>query len=221
MTAAQPAPPIDHAAPTAWMMTEVDLTSSRPASMLVALLIEAVATTLRDHPSLNVAWAQGAIRHYQPVNLAVTIGPPGATSGPPGATFAPSGTLMPPSRPSLEPVGRRLVIGDADHLSAPEIDARLAQAPIDRSAATFSLLLWSEPISLAQIGVAQGQAATLVVTGPTRCLIADGDSLRLADSGSLGLVFDHRVVDGAPVGRFLQALRQRVTTALRSPTASR
>lgn len=185
-------------APTAWMLIEADVSAilerlggstsaeDRHAALLAAVL-RAVAIALREHPMANATWEGNGIRlHGMPVLALVRAG---------GAT---------------EP----LVIARPDELSWREVVTALASGAGRLGAhppATFTVAeAGIGAAALARRPLPPRQAAGLVVGRPTRRLIAGAEGLAIRSIATLALVFDHRVLDGAPAGRFLQALRRRL-----------
>jgi pyruvate/2-oxoglutarate dehydrogenase complex dihydrolipoamide acyltransferase (E2) component len=188
--------PAPGAAPTAWMLIEVDLTdllatldgqaANLPSSVaLLAAVAHAAALALREHPHINAAWAGDAIMRYNRVNLVVC--PAGGD-----AIILPSADGAP-----LTVLARALDSGDESSAA---------------SVATFTVIeaATGDAPTLARIPVPTGQAACLVFSLPQRRLTATGEHLAIRWLASLALVFDHRVLDGAPAGHFLQNVRRRL-----------
>lgn len=185
-------------APTAWMLVEADVSAllerlagstsaeSGRAALLAAVL-RAVAITLREHPLVNAAWEGDGIRLYGMPVLALV---------------------------RADRATEALVIARPDELSRREVVAALASGVDRRDAhlpATFTVAeAGSEAATLARRPLPPRQAAGLVVGRPVRRLVAGVEGLALRSIAPLALVFDHRVLDGAPAGQFLQTLRRRL-----------
>ena len=183
-------------APTAWLLVEVDLTallarlsalgqagSNRPR--LTACVLRAAALALREQPLLNAVWAGDAIRLYGRITIEL------ARHGRPDDTS--------------------VIIPLADRLSLDELAAGIEGDWVAPAVPTFTLIdiPSSDASMLARRPLPPGQAACLVVGPPVRRLVAtDDDRLAYRSIAGLALIFDHRLVDGAPAGRFLQTVRR-------------
>jgi pyruvate dehydrogenase E2 component (dihydrolipoamide acetyltransferase) len=162
------------------------------------LIVKAAARTLRDHPLLNAAWADGQIR----MNMDIHIGL---------AMAAKDGLRVP-------------VIHRADTLSVSDVarrradletrltDGRLALS--DLEGATFTISnLGMFGIDAFQAIINPPQAAILAVGRIADRVVAENGQAVVRPMMTLTLGADHRVCDGADAARFLQALRG----ALESP----
>jgi pyruvate dehydrogenase E2 component (dihydrolipoamide acetyltransferase) len=165
------------------------------------LVVKAVALSLRKHPALNSAWADGRIRRNSRVNVGIAV----ATED---ALFVP--TLF-----------------DADTMSVFELAAHARElagkvgdgtvSPDELSGGTFTVS------NLGMYGVRRFNA---VIYAPQAAILAVGEVARrpaVDASGALvarhladvALSCDHRVVYGAEAARFLQTLK----TLLERPVA--
>jgi pyruvate/2-oxoglutarate dehydrogenase complex dihydrolipoamide acyltransferase (E2) component len=198
----RPAPPRPVGnAPAAWLLVEADLTAllagiarqrdafrRREGGDLtpLAAILQALAAALRQHPLLNAAWAGTAIRRRRSITLAVV-----------GATAAP--VLIPRAED-------RTLADLARALAGPATAGAAAEA------ASFTVFAAAPAWHIVQPALPDGQAACLVVGAPVRRLAAVDDAIAVRALATLGVVFDHRVLDGAPVGAFLRTLRERLET---------
>lgn len=187
-------------APTAWLLMEADLTpllravaqqaaafrASEGADLTpLAAVLRAVTIALAEQPLLNAVWAGTAIRLRPSITLAVV---------------------------GLETAPR--LIPRAGELALPGLARALADpAPSPVDAPTFTVVTGAAAGRLAQPTLPAGQAACLVAGPPARQLVTLDDTLAVRTIMPLAVVFDHRVLDGAPVGRFLRTVRARLEAA--------
>ncbi len=168
-------------------------------------IAQAVAEALKVHPMLNAAYdeAAGTITYHDAEHLAFAVD-------------APKGLMVPVVRDagSLNLAG--LAAGIAD------VAARTREGSIkaeELGGGTFSITnigsvgaLFDTPIinqpQVGILGVGTIVKRPMVVTGP------DGDDLlAIRHMMYLCLTYDHRVVDGADAGRFLQTVTARLSAA--------
>jgi pyruvate dehydrogenase E2 component (dihydrolipoamide acetyltransferase) len=157
------------------------------------LLIRICATALREHPEANARLGNGQIEQLDRINIGLAVD-------------TERGLLVP-------------VVRSADRLTIAQIateTARLVAAaragrclPDDLSGGTFTLT------NLGMFGV---EAFTPVINLPECCILGvgsivrkpavcdDGQTLAVRPMVTLSLVFDHRVIDGAPAARFLDRI---------------
>lgn len=165
------------------------------------LLIYIAAAALREFPEANARLGQGEIELLDEIHVGLAV-------------ETERGLLVP-------------VVHHADQLSLAEIAAetqRLIEAaragrnhPDDLAGGTFSVT------SLGMFGV---DSFTPVINLPECCILGvgrirrkpvvvdDHDTVAVRPRLTLSLVFDHRVIDGAPAGRFLQRLAELVEDPL-------
>jgi pyruvate dehydrogenase E2 component (dihydrolipoamide acetyltransferase) len=157
------------------------------------LLAKIVATALRKYPYMNARLAADAIERIKPINLGMAVD-------------TERGLIVP-------------VIRDADKKSLRQFGAEFRQlaegartgriSPDNLSGGTFTLT------NLGMYGV---DAFTPVINLPEAAILGVG---RIAEKAvvrdgqivarhmwTLSLVFDHRLVDGAPAARFLQYVKE-------------
>ncbi len=165
-------------------------------------IAKAVAEALKQHPKLNAAYDEDKqeITYHNAEHLAIAVD-------------TDKGLLVP-------------VIADAGNLNLAGLAAKIADVasrtrnnkigPDELSGGTFSITnigsvgaLFDTPIiNQPQVGILGTGAIVkrpVVVTGP------DGDdTIAIRSMMYLSLTYDHRLVDGADAGRFLQTLRARL-----------
>jgi pyruvate/2-oxoglutarate dehydrogenase complex dihydrolipoamide acyltransferase (E2) component len=188
-------------APTAWLLVEVDLTSVERASAArggalpaLAFVLQAVARTLVQQPLLNATWTPTALRLHPTVVLAVVM------AG-----------------------GTTTIIDAAERLTVAELARALAGAGQAAPSATPTVTVFvadGPGRATWQPGLPPDQVAAVVVVGPTRQLVAAGDTVAARSVASLSVVFDHRALDGAPVGRFARAVRDWLEGDAGSPSVA-
>ena len=166
------------------------------------LLIRICALALREHPAANARLGEGKVEHLDRANVGLAVD-------------TERGLLVP-------------VVHDADRLAIPQIAAETARlvadarngriAPDDLSGGTFTIT------NLGMFGV---ETFTPVINLPECCILGVGaivrkpvavdatphrgsDSVAVRPRLALSLVFDHRVIDGAPAARFLDDIAQMI-----------
>ncbi len=157
------------------------------------LIALAVARALREHPYMNARLTPEAIEYMEPVNIGMAVD-------------TERGLMVP-------------VIRDADKKTLREFGetfrALVEQArsgrisPVDLSGGTFTIT---------NLGMYDIKAFTPVINLPETAILGVGTvaqrpaayqgELSLRYMTTLSLVFDHRVVDGAPAARFMQAVKR-------------
>jgi pyruvate dehydrogenase E2 component (dihydrolipoamide acetyltransferase) len=165
------------------------------------LLIRICAVALCEHPAANARLGEGQIEHLDRVNVGLAVD-------------TERGLLVP-------------VVHDADRLTLPQIAAKTAWlvaaarsgriAPEQLSGGTFTVT------NLGMFGV-EGFAP--VINLPECCILGVGkivrkpvvvdqaDTVAVRPTMTLSLVFDHRVIDGAPAARFLDRIAQLIEDPL-------
>jgi len=168
---------------------------------ILAFLARAAVSALGEFPGLNATYAGNAVLQWTPVNLAVAVDSPG-------------GLVVP-------------VIADAQRMNVVQIGTRIAELAAraregalgleDLAGGTFTL---SNPGSVGPVLRAEAllnppQVALLGLPGlkkiPVVVTSLEGeDQVAVRTVVCPSLTFDHRVIDGAEVVRFLDAMRHRV-----------
>ena len=166
------------------------------------MLVHICAMALREHPAANARLGDAGIlrcwiEHLDRINIGLAVD-------------TERGLLVP-------------VVHNADRLTIPQIaaeTARLVEAaragrslPDDLSGGTFTIT------NLGMFGV---EGFTPVINLPECCILGVGkivrkptvvdedDTMAVRPMMTLSLVFDHRVIDGAPAARFLDRIAQLV-----------
>lgn len=197
-------------APHAWLVMEADVTplvrlrEAKKAEFreqrgidltYLPFVVKATADALREHPVLNSTWAEDKIVVKKRIHIGVAVA-------------VEAGLIVP-------------VVRDADRLGV----AALAQAiheltdraragrlrledvqggtfTVDNTGAFGSIV--SMPI------INQGQAAILAMEAIAKRPVVIDDAIAIRSVLNLCLSFDHRILDGAIAGRFLQGIKQRL-----------
>lgn len=194
--------------PHAWSMVEVDVTGLVALRKTLAerfsedtghrltylpFAVSAAAAALRAHPIVNSSWAGDQILIRGHVNVGIAVASPG-------------GLIVP-------------VIRDADRLTVAELAVeigRLSEAarsaglsPGQTSGGTFTVnntgalgSVSSGPI------LVPGQSAILTTEAvQKRPVVVGDDAIAVRSIMNMCISFDHRVLDGAEVGAFMQSVR--------------
>jgi pyruvate dehydrogenase E2 component (dihydrolipoamide acetyltransferase) len=157
------------------------------------LLAKIVAGALRKYPYMNARLTPTAIEHLAAVNVAMAVD-------------TERGLLVP-------------VIKDADQKSLQTLGADF-RAMVDRARAGRSLPddLAGGTFTITNLGMYDVDAFTPVINLPEAAIlgvgriaqkpVAVGGEIVIRDMWTLSLVFDHRLIDGAPAAKFLQYIKQ-------------
>lgn len=194
--------------PHAWAIYEVDVTNlvrarerikeefrNREGVDLTYLpfIIKTVAETLKEHPILNASWGGDKINLNRHINISVAI----ALEG---------GLIVP-------------VIRDADTKSIAQLAKELADLVSRAKAGTLALqdvqggtftvnntgafgTVMSMPI------INQPQAAILTTELIAKRPVVIDDAIAIRSMMNMCISFDHRILDGATLGRFMQAVKK-------------
>lgn len=159
------------------------------------LLAKVVATALRAHPYMNARLAEDAIEYVAPINLGMAVD-------------TERGLLVP-------------VIRDADKKNVREFGAAFREL-VDRARKGRSLPddLSGGTFTITNLGMYDVDAFTPVINLPEAAILGVGriapkpvvinGQIVVRQMWTLSLVFDHRLVDGAPAARFLQYIKQMI-----------
>jgi 2-oxoisovalerate dehydrogenase E2 component (dihydrolipoyl transacylase) len=198
-------------APHAWTYVEVDvdgLVRWRAAAReqfreregfdltYVPFVAKALVETLREHPILNSTWRDGRVVLKRRIHLGIAVA-------------LEDGLVV----PIVRDADSRSVAGIARELNALVERARAGRlTPDDLQGGTFTLNNTGALGSVLSMPIInQPQAAILTMEAIRRqVVVLPQDAIAVRPLLNLCLSFDHRVCDGLPVGRFLQALRQRL-----------
>jgi pyruvate dehydrogenase E2 component (dihydrolipoamide acetyltransferase) len=165
------------------------------------LLVRVCTSALRAHPAANARLADDRIEYVDSIHIGIAVD-------------TERGLVVP-------------VIRDADTLTIPQIaaaSARLIRAaragrnqPDDLSGGTFTVT------NLGMFGV---EGFTPVINLPECCILGvgriarkpvvvdDDDAISVQPMMTISLVFDHRVIDGAPAARFLDRIAESIENPL-------
>ena len=196
--------------PQAWSMAEADVSGlvevreslkaeylERTGAGLTYLpfFVSAAAECLREHPLLNSSWEEDRIVLHREVNIGIAVA-------------APEGLMVP-------------VVHGADGLGVAKIATRL-DALIERARAgkleladvrggTFTVNNTGALGSVASRPLVNPpQAAILATEAIVKRPVVVGDAIAIRSMMNVGLTFDHRIMDGAEAGAFLQAVKARL-----------
>ena len=195
--------------PVAWMVVEADVTElallresakeafrreEGVALTYLPFFIQAIVGALKEHPALNATFADDGIRIHHRCHMGIAVA-------------AASGLIV----PVIRDADRKSVAGlarELDELGAKARDRKLtlddvrgATFTVDNTGAFGSVL--SQPI------VPPGQAAIVTTEAVRRELrVAADGSFAARSVMNLCLSFDHRALDGAQAGLFMQAVKR-------------
>jgi pyruvate dehydrogenase E2 component (dihydrolipoamide acetyltransferase) len=159
------------------------------------ILIHLAARTLREQPQLNACWHRDGIYHYDDVHIALAVD-------------TELGLLAP-------------VVRHADQLSLDQIADQTRQLIADARADRLTQQhLGGGTFTVTNLGVFGIETFTPILNLPQAGILGVGRIVEepvvragrvvVGHTLTLSLTFDHRVVDGAPAARWLQALNQNV-----------
>ena len=165
------------------------------------ILVRVCAATLREHPDANARMGDGQIERLDRIHIGLAVD-------------TDRGLLVP-------------VIHDADTLTIPQIateSTRLIEAA--RSGRSLPDDLGGGTFTITNMGMLGVEGFTPVINLPECCILGVGrivrepvvinenDTVAVRPMMTLSLVFDHRVIDGAPAARFLDRIAQLVQDPL-------
>lgn len=201
-----------HEAPHAWMMVEADVTelvklrqrvkdefTQREGIRLTYLpfFIKAVVESLKQYPRLNAVWAGDKIIEKGEINISVAIAGEDALYVP--------------------------VIHRADQLSllgiAKALDTLIRKTEAgnlslkDIEGGTFTVNNTGAFGSVASAPIINGsQAAIISMEAIVKRPVIINESIAIRDMVHFCLSIDHRILDGAMAGQFMQAVKQKMET---------
>ena len=155
----------------------------------------AAAACLKEHPLLNSSWEEDGIALHGEINVGVAVA-------------APEGLMVPvvhgADRLGVEAIAVRL-----DSLIARARAGRLELA--DVQGGTFTVNNTGALGSVASRPLVNPpQAAILATEAIVKRPVVVGDGIAIRSMMNVGLTFDHRIMDGAEAGAFLQAVKARL-----------
>ena len=161
------------------------------------IIMRAAAQTLLAHPALNARWEEDRIRYPDSVNIGFAVD-------------TEAGLVVPVVHDAAKHDLQELA-GLTRDLAERARTRRLA--PEEMSGGTFTIT---------NLGMAGIDAFTPIINWPECAVLGvgriakepviKGAKVIAGDRLWLSLTFDHRLVDGAPAARFLEALRQKIET---------
>lgn len=174
----------------------VALRAATPAApSYLAFFIQTVAVALRQHPALRTQWRDDGL--FVPERIHVAF-----------AVDTDAGLLAP-------------VVRDADRASVSQIDAQCKDLAAKARTGTLPAdAMRGAVFTLSNLGAFGVEAFTPIIQLPQCAVLGTGriarepavvgDQIVLRDRMVLSLTFDHRITDGAPAARFLDAVRGRL-----------
>jgi len=196
--------------PSAWTMVEVDVTGlvrwreqvreefrRREGVDLTYLAPFALALveSLKEHPLLNARWGEDHILLRPRVHLGVAVA-------------LEEGLIV----PVLHDADERNLAGLARGLADLVARARAGTlAPSDVQGATCTLNNTGAFGSVMSVPILpHGQTAIVTMEAIVKRPVVINDAIGIRSMVNVCLTFDHRVVDGAEAGRFLQSIKRRL-----------
>ena len=198
--------------PHAWTMVEVDVTGlvryrqsirekfevrEGVALTYLPFFIHAVAGALKENPKLNSAWAGDKIVLKNRINVGIAVA-------------APEGLIVPVIHDSDTMSITALARASRD-LTAKAREGRLALNDVQEG--TFTLnntgalgSIASQPI------INHPQAAIMTTEAVQKRPVVMGEGIAVRSMMNVCLSFDHRIIDGAESGSFLQAVKRLLET---------
>ena len=197
--------------PTAWSITEVDVTNlvrrregvkhefcSREGINITYLpfVVKAVAESLKENPLLNSTWGEDSIVLKKNINIGVAVA-------------APSGLVVPVVRDadtlSVAGLAKRI-----DELTTRARDGKLALE--DVQGGTFTVNNTGSLGSIASKPIINHPQAAIMTTEAIvkRPVVVEGDAIAVRSMMNICLTFDHRVMDGAEASAFTNSVKERL-----------
>jgi pyruvate dehydrogenase E2 component (dihydrolipoamide acetyltransferase) len=171
------------------------LAAAGAAPSYTDMLVKLAALTLREHPQLNARWENDRIVPSTAIHIGIAVD-------------AQHGLVAPVLRDVHELGLRQIATKTADLIKRAKSRALRAE---EMKGGTFTIT------NLGMFGI---DAFTPIINYPECAILGVGrigkqpavvdNQVLPRDMLTLSLTFDHRLVDGAPAARFLQALGQRV-----------
>ncbi len=174
-----------------WRTTQAE---GQPKVTLTALLVKTCAWALRQHPALNAGFEDEVIVEWSDINIGVAVA-------------MDEGLIVP-------------VIHHADRLSLLEVAARLNDVAQRGREGRLTLAdVQGGTFTISNLGMFAVDRFTAIVNPPQAAILAvgratkrvvpgDDGQTRIAPMATFTVSADHRVVDGAQVGRFLSDLQR-------------
>lgn len=166
---------------------------------LTSLLVRAAAAALREHPELNAVWSEEGLVRMRPINVGIAI--------------ALDDGLIAPALLGCDSLATLEVSAALRDLVERARSGKLRGSEITDATFTLSNLGMFEVSSFAAI-VTPPQVAILATGRASRVPRYDGDQLVPRTVMTATLSADHRAIDGAEAGRFMETFKQ----TLENPT---
>jgi pyruvate dehydrogenase E2 component (dihydrolipoamide acetyltransferase) len=181
-----------------WRAAEKARTAGASAPTITNWLVHIVSRLLREHPLLHARWEEEALVILDAVHVGIAVD-------------TEAGLLVP-------------VIRNADRLSLREIGELVRDlAARARSQRLRANDLQGGTFTVSNLGSFGVETFTPILNPPETAVLGAGrirrqpvvvgEQIVPRDLMPLSLTFDHRVTDGAPAARFLEALRRRLAEA--------
>jgi len=201
---------IHQTVPQAWTMVEVDVTAlvrwrervrddfqrrEGVALSYLAPVAQVVVDALKDEPLLNARWAEDHIVLRRGIHLGIAVA-------------LDEGLIV----PVLHHADERNLVGIARGVADLLARSRAGTlAPSDVQGATFTLNNTGAFGSVVSVPIVpQGQSGILTMEAIVKRPVVVDDAIAIRSMMNVCLTFDHRVLDGAAVGRFLQDVKRRL-----------
>jgi len=159
------------------------------------LIVKLAATALKQHPTLNASWRDDGIFFSEAIDIGIAVD-------------SDAGLLAPVVR-DVASLGLRQLAAETRRLVERARARRLTADELQGGTFTVTNLGMYGVDAFTPI-VNLPQCAILGVGRIVREPAVVGDQIVPREVLTLSLTFDHRVVDGAPAARFLDALRQAI-----------
>jgi pyruvate dehydrogenase E2 component (dihydrolipoamide acetyltransferase) len=157
------------------------------------LIVRAAAIALREHPGINARWEGEGVRRLNEIHVGVAVA-------------LDEGLVVP-------------VVRRADQMTLAQTSAAIRD--LSERARTNRLKpeeMQGSTFTVTNLGMYDVDAFTPVLNPPEAAIlgvgrlhrrpVAVGDRVEIRPTLVLSLTFDHRIVDGAPAGQFLQRVKQ-------------
>lgn len=185
-------------APHSFIIMDVDMTNAvklREATEVsyTAILVQATAKALREHPTINSTLADGKIRVYEDINIGVAVS-------------TEKGLIVP-------------VLRNVDRKPLAEISSELEKLVEKARGGNLSKeQLTSGTFTVTNLGMYDVDMFLPIINPPEAAILAAGRMVKktvIIDGETtvkpimtLTLAYDHRIIDGAPAATFLRKIKE-------------
>lgn len=189
-------------APHSFIIMDVDMTEAvklreKTQSSYTAILVNAVAKALREHPTVNSTLTDGKIQVYEDINIGVAVS-------------TDKGLVVP-------------VIHNADKKKLTEISSELERlAEKARQGELSKGQLTGGTFTVTNLGMYGVDTFLPIINPPEAAILAAGRTVKkpvAADKEivikpvmTLTLAYDHQIIDGAPASIFLRKIKEIIET---------